>query len=53
MSLENYYNRPYQINEPESLENIVIIDDCYNFKWMYLKKIITLVLYNHTEMFVP
>ena len=53
MSLEIYYNRPYQANEPGNLQNIVIKHDCYNIKWMYPKKIITLILFNHTKMFVP
>ena len=53
MSLEIEYNRPYQINEPESLQNIIMKYVCYNIKWMYPKKIITLFLYEHTQMFVP
>ena len=44
MSLEIEYNRPYQIYEPESLQNIIIKYVCYNIKWMYPKKIITLFL---------
>ena len=53
MSLEIEYNRPYQIYEPESLQNIIIKYVCYNIKWMYPKKIITLFLYKHNSMFVP
>ena len=53
MSLEIYKDRPYQINEPESLQNIIINYVCYNIKWMYPKKITTLILYNHAKLFVP
>ena len=38
MSLQIEYRRPYQINEPESLQNIIIKYVCYNIKWMYPKK---------------
>ena len=47
------YDRPYQINEPESLQNIIIKYVCYNIKSRYPKKIISLILYNHTKRFVP
>ena len=53
MSLEIYYNRPYQINEPESLQNIIIKHVCYNIKSTYPKKIITPILYQHAKRFVP
>ena len=47
------YDRPYQINEPESLQNIIIKYVCYNIKSMYPKIIITNILYNHAQMFIP
>ena len=47
------YDRPYQIQEPESLQNIVIRYICYNNKWMHPKKIIATLLYKHIKMFVP
>ena len=53
MSFETYYDRPYQINEPESLQNIIIKYVCYNIKSRYPKNIITTILYKHTKMFVP
>ena len=53
MSLEIYYDRPYQINEPESLQNFIIKYVCYNIKWMYPKKLITSLLYKHIQMFIP
>ena len=37
MSLEIYYDRPYQINEPESLQNIKINYEHRNIKSMYPK----------------
>ena len=52
MSIEIFYDRPYQINEPESLRNIIIKYICYNIKWMYPKNLITTLLYNHAKMFV-
>ena len=53
MSLEIYYNRPYQMNEPESLQNIVVKYIIRNIKWMYPKKLITDIFYKHAKMFVP
>ena len=53
MALQIEYGRPYQVNEPESLQKIIIKHVCYTIKWMYPKKIITLFLYKHAQMFVP
>ena len=53
MSLEKYYDRPYQINEPESLQNIKIIYVRRNIKSMYPKNIITSILYKHMQIFIP
>ena len=53
MSFEIYYDRPYQIHDPESLQNFIIKHVCYKIKWMYPKKIITSLLYKHIQMFVP
>ena len=53
MSLEIYYARPYQINEPESLQNIKINYVHRNIKSMYPKNIITSILYKHMQIFIP
>ena len=53
MSLEIYYDRPYQINQPESLQNIKINYVHRNIKSMYPKNIITSILYKHMQIFVP
>ena len=53
MKLEIYHNRPYQINEPESLQNIFVKYIIRNIKWMNPKKLITDILYKHAKMFVP
>ena len=53
MSLEIYYNRPYQIYEPENLQNIVIKYIIRKIKWRYPKKLITDIFYKHVNMFVP
>ena len=53
MSLEIFYNRPYQIYEPEILQNFVIKYIIRNIKWVYPKKLITDILYKHVNMFVP
>ena len=53
MSLEIYYDRPYQINEPESLQNIKIIYVHRNIKSMYPKNLITSILYKHMQIFIP
>ena len=53
MSLEIYYDRPYQINEPESMQNIKIIYVHRSIKSMYPKKINTSILYKHMEIFIP
>ena len=53
MSLETYYDRPYQINGRENLQNTIIKYTCYIIKSRYPKNIITTILYKHTKMFVP
>ena len=53
MSLEIHYDRPYQINEPESLQNIKINYVHRNIKSMYPKSIITSILYKHIRLFIP
>ena len=53
MSLEIYYDRPYQINEPESLQNFKINYVHRNIKSMYPKNLITSILYKHMQIFIP
>ena len=53
MSLEVYYDRPYQINKPESLQNIKMDYIYRNIKSMYPKNIITSILYKHMQIFIP
>ena len=53
MSLEIYYDRPYQIYEPESLENINIKYVSRNNKSMYPKNIINSILYKHIQIIIP
>ena len=53
MSLEIEYERPYQRNEPESLQNVIIENDRYNNKSMYPEKIIHCVLEEHVKKFIP
>ena len=45
------YDRPYQMNEPESLQNIKINYVQRNIKSMYPKNIITSILYKHTNVY--
>ena len=52
MSLEVEYERPYQRNEPESLQNIILKGYFYNIRSMYPKKIIRKILLKHQEKFV-
>ena len=53
MSLEIYYYRLYQINEPESLQNFIIKYVRHNIKPRCPKKIITATFYKHAQMFGP
>ena len=53
MSLEIYYDRPYQLYEPESLQNIKINYIYRNIKSMYLKNIFTSILFKQMQIFVP
>ena len=53
MSLEKYYDRPNQINEPESLQNIKINYVRRNIKSMYPKNIITSIVYKFMQIFIP
>ena len=52
MSLEVEYERPYQRNESESLQNIILKGYFYNIRAMYPEKIIRSVLLKHKEKFV-
>ena len=38
MEYKTVYDRPYEINEPESLQNIIIKYVYYNIKSLYPKK---------------
>ena len=52
MSLEVEYERPYQRNEPESLENIMLKGYFYNIRSMYPEKLIRKILSKHHEKLV-
>ena len=52
MSLEVEYERPYQRNEPESLQNITLKGYFYNIRSMYPEKFITRIFLKHKEKFV-
>ena len=52
MALEVEYERPYQRNEPESLQNIILKGYFYNIRAMYPEKIIRSILIKHKEKFV-
>ena len=53
MALEIKYERPYQRNDPESLQNIIIKYVRYNIKSMYPEKIILSMIDEHVKKFVP
>ena len=53
MTLEVEYEKPYQRNEPESLQNIIIRYVRYNIRSMYPEKIIGSILNEHVKKFVP
>ena len=52
MSLEVEYKRPYQRNEPESLQNIILKGYFYNIRSTYPEKIIRTILLKHQGKFV-
>ena len=52
MSLEVEYERPYQINEPESSQNITLKGCFYNIRAMYPEKLIRTTILKHKEKFV-
>ena len=52
MALEVEYERPYQRNEPESLQNIILKGFFYNIRVMYPEKLIRTILLKHKEKFV-
>ena len=53
MSLEIEYERPYQVNEHESLQNIILKFVRYKFKWMYPIEIIHFIIHEYVKKFVP
>ena len=53
MSLEVEYGRPYQKNEPEILQNIIIKYVRYNSKSMYPEKINSSILDKHAKILEP
>ena len=52
MVLQVEYERPYQRNEPESLQNIILKGYFYNIRSMYPEKLIRKLLLKHQEKFV-
>ena len=52
MSLVVEYERPYQRNEPESLQNIILKAYLYNIRSMYPEKLIRTIILKHKEKFV-
>ena len=52
MSLQIEYERPYQRNEPESLQNIILKGYFYNIRAMYPEKVIRTIFLKHKEKFV-
>ena len=52
MSLEVEYERPYQRNKPESLQNIILKGYFYNIRSIYPEKLIRTILLKHQEKFV-
>ena len=52
MSLEVEYERPYQRNESESLQNFILRGYFYNIRAMYPEKLIRTILLKHQEKFV-
>ena len=52
MSLEVEYERPYQKNEPENLQSIILKGPFFNIRAMYPEKLIRTILLKHLENFV-
>ena len=52
MSLEVEYERPYQRNEPENLQNIILKGYFYNIRAMYPEKLIRTILFKNKEKLV-
>ena len=52
MSLEVEYEKPYQRNESESLQKIILKGYFYNIRVMYPEKLIGTILLKHKEKFV-
>ena len=52
MSLIVEYERPYQRNKPESLQNIILKAYFYNIRSMYPEKLIRTIILKHKEKFV-
>ena len=52
MALEVEYERPYQRNEHESLQNIILKSYFYIISSMYPEKLIRTILLKHQEIFV-
>ena len=52
MSLQIEYERPYQKNEPESLQNIILRGYFYNIRAMYPEKLIRIILLKHKKKFI-
>ena len=52
MCLKVEYERPYQRNQPESLQNIILKGYFYNIRSMYPEKLIRTILLKHQEKFV-
>ena len=53
MALEIEYERCYQRNEPENLQNNIIKYVRYNIKSLYPEKILHSILEEHVKKFVP
>ena len=52
MSLEVEYERTYQRNEPECLQNIILKGYFFNIRSMYPEKLFRTILLKHQEKFV-
>ena len=52
MSLIVEYERPYQRNEPENLQNIILKGYFYNIRSMHPEKIIRKIILKHKEKFI-
>ena len=52
MSLIVEYERPYQRNEHENLQNIILKGYFYNIRSMCPEKLITKIILKHKEKFV-